>query len=191
VTTIGDVEPFPADGVRLRGSWLEAPLRRAVDGAARLLGEPACLAVLDDFGPGSGRRLRVRLAAESVDPGGYVRRVLFYDGSNEAPCRRPRVHAFTVPGSRVVYACPSLGRLAATRSVEAEAIVIHEVLHTLGLPEDPPASADITAAVLRRCGPLRTALAEGDALSDSTPRAAASSRPRGQASAGASGSQRR
>jgi hypothetical protein len=79
--------------------------------------------------------------------------VLFYDGSNEGPCRRPRVHAFTAPGSRVVWVCPSLGRLAAAEPGRAESIVIHEVLHTLGLAENPPTSDDITAAVERRCRP--------------------------------------
>jgi hypothetical protein len=47
--------------------------------------------------------------------------------------------------------CPSLGRLAAAEPGRAEAIVIHEVLHSLGLGENPPSSEDITAAVERRC----------------------------------------
>ena len=79
--------------------------------------------------------------------------VLFYDGSTTAPCRRPRVYAFTAPGSRVVRACPALGRLAAAAPDEAEAVVIHEVLHTLGLAENPPSSEEITARVERRCRP--------------------------------------
>jgi hypothetical protein len=77
--------------------------------------------------------------------------VLFYDGASDAPCRRPRVYAFTAPGHRVVRVCPTLGALVASAPEQAEAIVIHEVLHTLGLEENPPASADITAAVERRC----------------------------------------
>ena len=35
--------------------------------------------------------------------------------------------------------------------VRAQAIVIHEVLHTLGLGENPPSSTEITARVLARC----------------------------------------
>jgi hypothetical protein len=49
--------------------------------------------------------------------------------------------------------CPSLGRLAAAEPGRAESIVSHEVLHTLGLAENPPTSDDITAAVERRCRP--------------------------------------
>jgi len=63
------------------------------------------------------------------------------------------VYAFTSPGSRVVRACPALGALAVSRPDEAEAVVIHEVLHTLGLDHDLPSSADVTAAVERRCAP--------------------------------------
>ena len=146
------------DGVRLRGRWFEMPVRRAVEGAAELLAHPACAAVLDDFRDGSGRPLRARLAALEVDPATYARMVLFYDGSSEAPCRRPRVNAFTVPGSRIVHACPALGSLVASQPAEAEAVVVHEILHTLGLEENPPSGEEISAAVSRRCGPVRAAL---------------------------------
>jgi hypothetical protein len=144
----------PADGVRLRGRWFEAPVRRAVQGAGQRLSDPACAAVLGDFRDRDGRPLAARLGALSLAPVDYARLVLFYDGSSDAPCRRPRVYAFTAPGSRVVRACPRLGSLAAVRPDEAEAVVIHELLHTLGLGDDRASSAWITAAVERRC--LRT-----------------------------------
>ena len=143
----------PADGVRLAGRWFEEPMRRAVHGASRRLGEPSCAAVLDDFRDPAGRVLRERLRELDLQASEYARMVLFYDGSSDGPCRRPRVHAFTAPGSRVVRVCPSLGRLAAAEPATAEAIVIHEVLHTLGLEENPPSSEDITAGVQRRCRP--------------------------------------
>jgi len=41
--------------------------------------------------------------------------------------------------------------LVASAPAPAEAIVIHEVLHTLGLEENPRTSDDITTAVERRC----------------------------------------
>ena len=144
--------PLEADGVRLRGSWLEEPVRRAVHGAARRLAEPSCAAVLSDFRDHAGRTLREHLRELEVDAPAYTRMVLFYDGSNDSPCRRPRTYAFTAPGSRVVRTCSTLGALVASEPDEAQAIVIHEILHTLGLEEDPPASEDITAAVVRRCG---------------------------------------
>jgi hypothetical protein len=147
------VATMSADGVRLVGRWLEEPVRRSVHGAARRLAEPSCEAVLGDFRDAAGRALRERLGETGLDAPSYARMVLFYDGSNEGPCRRPRVHAFTAPGSRIVRVCPSLGRLAAAEPGRAESIVIHEILHTLGLAENPPTSEDITAAVERRCRP--------------------------------------
>jgi hypothetical protein len=145
--------PSPPDGVRLAGRWFEGPVRRAVHEASKLLEKPACAAVLDDFRDRSGRPLRLRLEETRLDAPSYARAVLFYDGSGEGPCRRPRTFAFTAAGSRVVRACPSLGRLAAAAPHEAQAVVIHEVLHTLGLGEDPPASDAITARVESRCRP--------------------------------------
>jgi hypothetical protein len=139
------------DGVRLRGSWLEEPVRRAVHAAARRLAEPSCAAVLTDFRDHVGRPLRDHLRDLDLDPPSYARIVLFYDGSNDSPCRRPHTYAFTAPGSRIVRTCSTLGALAASDPDEAEAIVIHEVLHTVGLEENPPTSEEITAAVVRRC----------------------------------------
>jgi hypothetical protein len=150
-----------SDGVRLRGRWFEEPVRRAVHGAARRLAEPSCAAVLGDFHDPAGRDLRQRLVELDVDPSSYTRMVLFYDGSSDAPCRRPRVYAFTAPGSRVVRICPTLGALVASAPEQAEAIVIHEVLHTLGLEENPPTSADITTAVEKRCRALVATRARG------------------------------
>jgi hypothetical protein len=139
------------DGVRVGGGWFEPALRRAVHGAARQLADPACARVLTDFRDRQGRPLRDSLQRQDADPASYVRRIFFYDGSGEAPCRRSGVYAFTAPGSRVVRACPSLGWLANTERGRAEAVVIHEVLHTLGLGEDWPSSEQITARVERRC----------------------------------------
>jgi hypothetical protein len=141
------------DAVRLAGHWFEGPVRQAVQGAALRLAAPACAAVMTDFSDGDGRPLRDRLAELRLDAPAYTRSVFFYDGSDDAPCRRPRVYAFTTPGSRVVRACPSLGWLAAIDRERAEDVVIHEVLHTLGLEENPPTSQQITATVERRCRP--------------------------------------
>jgi hypothetical protein len=144
---------FGRDGVRLGATRLAEPLRRAVRGAARRLGDPACAAVLDDFEDASGRSLRERLDRLALDPSTWTRRVLFYDGAGERRCRRDsRLLAFTAPGSRVVRACRALVALARVDPARAEVMVIHEVLHTLGLGEDPPTSLEITSRVRWRCG---------------------------------------
>ena len=143
--------PAPSDGVRLGGRWFEEPVRRAVRGASRRLGEPSCSALLDELEDSEGRPLSERLGALEVEASAFVRMVLFYDGENDAPCRRRGTYAFTAPGSRVVRVCPSHARLAAEAPRQAEAVVIHEMLHSLGLGEDSPTSEGITAAVERRC----------------------------------------
>jgi hypothetical protein len=146
--TIGNL-----DAVRLDGRWFEPAVRQAVHGAARRLAEPGCAAVLADFRDRRGTPLDVSLETLDLDASSYARRVFFYDGSSDTPCRRPGVYAFTAPGSRIVRACPALGWLANTEPQRAQAVVIHEVLHTLGLPDDQPSSEQITAAVERRCRP--------------------------------------
>jgi len=140
------------DGVRLGESFGASMLRRAVRGAAGRLADSSCAAVLDEFRDEEGRPLRERLRALSLDAPEYALQVLFYDGANDPPCRRNhRLQAHTMPGSRVVRICPSLLTLALTDPDRAEAVVIHEVLHTLGLGENPPSEREITAGVLRRC----------------------------------------
>jgi hypothetical protein len=90
-------------------------------------------------------------AALAPDPPATLGRLIFRDGREHVFCRSGGVAAFTGAGSRVVFVCPrqflELGR------DEAERVVLHELLHTLGLHERPPSSADIDRAVARRCHP--------------------------------------
>lgn len=65
-----------------------------------------------------------------------------------------RVSAFTVPGGLTTRLCPSFARLPTPR---AAAVLIHEALHTAGLPESPGVpgamrSSEIEDLVARRCG---------------------------------------
>jgi hypothetical protein len=50
----------------------------------------------------------------------------------------------------VVFIC--FRQLSLLRREEQEAVLIHEMLHSLGLGENPPESVAITAQVLKRCG---------------------------------------
>jgi TolB-like protein/DNA-binding winged helix-turn-helix (wHTH) protein/Tfp pilus assembly protein PilF len=72
------------------------------------------------------------------------------DGSARESCTAGLTYAFTTPGSRVIFVCgPQFMRAFPTL---AEEVVIHEVLHSLGLGENPPSSREITAQVRERCG---------------------------------------
>ena len=131
--------------------------RRAIvlglrDAAARL-SHPDCRQVLDDFSDWPGRAIVAQLEGSGVGISEYaLTRVWFVDGSDTAECRTGTpIAAFTGVGHKVVRVCAS--RLAhLDRCMRAvEMLVIHEILHTLGLPENPPSSAEITRQVRRRC----------------------------------------
>jgi len=97
--------------------------------------------------------LAANLDAQDKDAEDYLRALFFYDGADQGPCKFPAVVARTTPGSRVILICRGFARAARKGRGAAENIVIHEMLHTLGLGENPPASTEINAAVARRCGP--------------------------------------
>ena len=41
----------------------------------------------------------------------------------------------------------------ALKTRDGELLILHELLHTLGLMENPPSSAAVSAVVRERCGP--------------------------------------
>ena len=111
-----------------------------------------CRRVFSDYADAQGRLLQENLDALGLTPAGYLRTILFKDGRQHVRCRNPRVMAFTSPGSRVVFLCPTQFENAARQNqVRTTAIVIHEAMHTLGLGENPPSTEEITHGVLARC----------------------------------------
>lgn len=147
------------------GSWEEAPFRvraqysevthaleRALGAVDRRLAEPACLEVLADFKDASARTLKEALDANGVSARAYLRWIVFVQDQGSKACKRKGTLAATEPGSRVVFICPrSFVEIAGSDPEQAEATLIHEMLHTLGLGENPPRSREITERVLVRC----------------------------------------
>jgi hypothetical protein len=79
--------------------------------------------------------------------------LVFINGSREAPCVTG-TFAFTAPGSRVIRLCvEALKRTWLQDQEHTVANFIHEMLHTLGLGENPPSSAEITRRVETACRP--------------------------------------
>jgi hypothetical protein len=125
-------------------------LARAIHGAASQLADDRCQALLDEFADTSGQALRVVLAGRGLAVSEYLTQVFFYDAP-EAACHGANL-AVTTPGSRAIFVCGArFQREMALNSRNAEATVIHELLHSLGLGEDPPSSDYITARVRARC----------------------------------------
>ncbi|HEY6547572.1 MAG TPA: hypothetical protein VI589_06690, partial [Vicinamibacteria bacterium] len=88
--------------------------------------------------------------AQGLSVPGYLGRVFFYDAP-PSNCLNSNL-ALTTPGSRVVRVCgPRFVNESKRNARHAEATVIHEVLHTLGLGENPPSSDSITHRVIKRC----------------------------------------
>jgi hypothetical protein len=136
--------------VRLVHNVEKATVARALDGATRKLTLPGCQQLLDEFEDVSGRPLRAVLEASGVSAPQYLGGVFFYDAP-PAVCRTGAL-AVTTPGSRAILVCGS--RFVAqvrTNPRHAEAILIHEALHSLGLGENPPSSDYITERVRARC----------------------------------------
>jgi hypothetical protein len=149
---VGATPPPPlAANVRLHGIARGA-VERAVLDASRRLATASCQKVFSDFVDASGTPLQASLDALGETAQAYLGRLLFYDGSSHTRCSTGMVLGGTTPGGRVVYVCTShFADQAGRNASDADAFVIHEMLHTLGLGENPPAPSQITAQVMRRC----------------------------------------
>jgi hypothetical protein len=130
-------------------------VKRALLAARLRLGVARCREVLDDFP--AEPPLAFVLDELGRTPEEHLDRLVFQDGSRRAPCASPAILAFTHPRSDTVYVCASQFKRAVQNDpTHAEMILIHEMLHTLGLRENPPTSLEITARVTERCGEAST-----------------------------------
>jgi hypothetical protein len=136
-----------------------AVVERVRAGAAARLGQAECRKVLGDFQDRSGRTLEQNLQPFGMSPSEYLSRLSFVDGSRLPACQVPSVTMATMAGVLQVFVCPAgrgrlnsrLARVEADSRSLAEAMVIHEMLHTLGLGENPPSTFEITNRVRERC----------------------------------------
>jgi len=128
-----------------------AVARRAVRGARLRLMAPSCSRLLSEFKDSAGEPLQSRLDGLGLSAPDYVAMVVFAEGSTQRACATRIVLGVTQPGSRVVFLCPRFVEAELRDPRFAEAIVIHEMLHSLGLGENPPSSWEITGKVLRSC----------------------------------------
>lgn len=148
-----DLETAPLQGSRVVPRSLDGvPLRSVLERAGRRLRKPACQRLFTEFEDEAGEPLQARLDAMDLSGDRYLGFVVFQDGAGFPQCTNEAVLAFTSPGSRVVRVCaPSFSKVLKRDPGRVDAIVIHEMLHTLGLGENPPSSAEITRTVLSRC----------------------------------------
>jgi hypothetical protein len=124
----------------------------ALNGAYRKLARPACQQLLDDFHDAEGHTLREKLAPLGLTPDEYLSRLTYRDGRDlgSARCRKGGAAAVTHIGDQNVFVC--VAPFAEQRPGIRENTLIHEMLHSLGLGENPPSSGEINGLVRRRCG---------------------------------------
>ena len=138
--------------VQIRSRMTAEAVRAAIRGASLRLEQPECRRIVSDFTDAAGRNLQDNLEALDQTPAGYLDLIVFVDGQGHSRCVERQVFALTTPSSRVIHVCPQFGVKQRRDPALAEAIIIHEALHSLGLGENPPSSLEITRRVFDRCG---------------------------------------
>ena len=140
-------EPWPL--IRIPDPVARRAAIDALEAASTRFADAECRRVLTDFEDGDRRSLADRLSSIAADIHGYLRMVTFIDDTRHPRCASA-VLAITAPGSRVVRDCAD--ELNSHKPGYVVASFIHEILHTLGLGENPPSPREITSRVLARCG---------------------------------------
>jgi len=123
----------------------------AREGAMRRLKDPACHGLLEEFKDARDQPLSARLGSFGVSADQYLAMLPFLDGSERPLCQRGQSELLTLRGVARVVVCKPFLRTVDRERATAEVYVIHEMLHTLGLGENPPTSQQITQAVKLRC----------------------------------------
>jgi hypothetical protein len=135
--------------------WDASAVDRARAGALKRLESDECRKLLTDFTDAQGRSLQQNLEEWGVSPTEYVGLIPFVDGSSQALCRKTKTALVARPGVRRVFVCRTFAEVQLRQPGTAESMVIHEILHTLGLGEAPqtgaPTSLEITQRVEARC----------------------------------------
>ena len=136
---------------------LTGPPRLAVDaalqGALRRIALPRCQQLLTDISDDEGAPLASRLAASGLTAAAYLANLRFVDGEVLQQCHADaRRVAVTTRGSQVIHICGRrFSDVFQAQSADGEVVILHEFLHSLGLGENPPSSAEITRMVERQC----------------------------------------
>ena len=128
-------------------------VHNTLEQATKWLEDPRCRMLFSDFRDETDRPLVRTLADLGISGERYLQFVIFRDAGGSEYCEQNRPLAFTHRGSRIVFVCGRDFAKAWRQTPErATAAMIHEMLHTLGLGENPPSSLAITGQVLKRCG---------------------------------------
>lgn len=138
--------------VYVKDAFVRDAVTLAIDAAAERLQTAKCQSLLSEFRDTHGRPLRENLSTLDVTVLEYLRLLVFTDGETHPRCKEEGVLAFTATASRVIYVCGPAFRRGFKRDVTVvRATIIHELLHSLGLGENPPTPQQINDRVNRLC----------------------------------------
>lgn len=136
----------------IRNATVRFALERAAAAAVERLERDSCRRVLTEFRDASGRTMQEKLDSLGDTPRSFLWRLTFREGLDHR-CRDSRRLAFTTIGGREVFICgTAFWQVYRTNPAHVEALIIHEMMHTLGLGENPPTTFEITERVMARCG---------------------------------------
>lgn len=123
----------------------------AREGAMRRLRHAECQRLLTDFADAEGRSLAENLEPYAVPADQYLAQIALLSGSGHPLCDRGQARLVTTPNSKRIFVCKPFVAIARSQPYEAEVALIHDMLHTLGLGENPPTTQEITLRVKSRC----------------------------------------
>ena len=139
VTPVRSVPSTRGSSARGRGSQAAPPRGRVRGPRGRVQGHRRSPAAEAAGSPGDDDRARLDA-------------IRFVDATESEHCRSSNTYAFAVRDSIVVYVCPrTMAKAQLRQPARVQTVVIHELLHTIGLGENPPTSSYITARVEARC----------------------------------------
>lgn len=142
----------PGFRVYIRRPDVAAAVHAALEGAASRLERTGCSDIFTDFADVNGRSLQSRLDEMGFTAAAYLGQLGFRDGHGLDRCHSSHILALTAPGSGIVWICEAFTPTMRRDPGLAEVVVLHEALHSLGLPENPPSSLEVTHEIVKRCG---------------------------------------
>ena len=119
--------------------WDASAVDRARTGALKRLESDECRKVFTDFTDAQGRVAPAEPRGVEPLPAEYIGLIPFLDGTSQALCRKTKTALVASPGVRRVFVCKTFAEVQLRQPGVTESMVIHEILHTLGLGEAPQA----------------------------------------------------